>query len=244
VPNGRARALFDRQLERVVGAVGIEGEARHALAQTASELSTALLAPWRLGSTRSAVLDATRRGLDRIATLVARLPAPVDDLATLEQRAAQVRRGVATTLTVLQGLLVTSTAATDGVSGLPAIVVNAGIAQVASIITGLAEWYLVGSYAAHLMRRAGIEPNGHDLRPVVNAALLSRDAPEAEGRLIARWIGRGVLEAVPFLSAYPSQRVRRAGERLEATDPLLWPRRSGGARPLQLPRGADPPRAV
>jgi hypothetical protein len=242
------RALLDRQMERMVGALGVEREARQALAQTATEVTAALLQPWRRGSARAAVSDATHRGLDRIATLVARVPAPVHDLATLEQRAAQVRRGVSTALTLFQGLLVTSTAATDGVSGPPAIVVDAGIAQVASVMTGLAEWYLVGSYAARLMRGAGIKPEGHDLRPIVNAVLLSRDAtlavPEAEGRLVARWIGRGAVEAVPFLSAYPSQRVRRAGERLEATDPRLWPRRSGGAGPLALPSGAEPPRAV
>ncbi len=228
---GRVRVLLDRQVEKLVAAVGAEGEARRALVKTAAEVGAAVRTPWRIRSTRSAVTDAARRGLDAMAGVVARHPAPIDDVAALEQRASEVRRGVAAALIAVQGVLVTTTAATDGLGGPPSLVVDAGIAQVAAVLTGLAEWYLVGSYAVALMRRAGIEPEGHHLRPIVNAALLSGArtldthlaVAEAEGRLIGRWIGRGVLDAVPFVSAYPNGRARRAGERLGAMDPRSWP---------------------
>jgi len=228
---GRFRALVDRQVERIAAAVRVDEAARLELTQTARELAAVVRTPWRVRATKSAIAAAATRGLDRIADVVVRHPAPVTDAGGLEQRANQVRRGISAALTAVQGVLATSTAATDGVGAPPAVAVDAAVAQVASVLTGLAEWYLVGSYAVNLMRKAGIEPDARRLRLVVNAALLSRDRtldarmaqPDAEPRLIARWIGRGVLEAVPFLSAYPTQRVRRAGERLEAVSPHAWP---------------------
>jgi len=251
VPRGRVRELFDRQVERLVPAEGLDGEVRRLLAKTASELGAAFHKPWRLRSTRAALAGGARRGLDRMATVVVRLPAPIEDLATLDQRAGQVRRGVLAALTAAQGLLATSAAATEGVGAPPALAVDAAVAQVASVLTGLAEWYLLGSYAVALMRQAGVDPEDRDLRAVVNAALLSRDPAvgntaavgDAEARIIARWAGRGLLEAVPLASAYPTRRVRRAGERLEATDPSTWPRRPppDAAPRLALPAPGRPP---
>ncbi|HEY2427428.1 MAG TPA: hypothetical protein VGI06_00750 [Acidimicrobiales bacterium] len=220
------RSWANQAHDRIAGSTGLEGEAGAAALESARELREAARRPWRVRATRRAIGVAVVRGLDRMASVVASSPAPIEDIDTLDQYAGRTRHGVTAALTVVQGTLFAGAAATDGGGGPPAVVLDAGVAQVASVLTGLAEWYFVGSYTVFLLRRAQLSAEPHELRRIVNAAMLSRFEtidpdlldPGAEGRLILRWIGRGVADVVPLVSGLPTQRVRRAGRRLEGSD--------------------------
>jgi hypothetical protein len=226
VLRARLRSFADRQHGRLARSTGLEGEAGAALAETARELAEATRAPWRVRATKRSVAAAGARGLDRVAGIVVGAPASIDDVDTLDEHASHVRHGVAATLALIQGALVAQSAVTDGVGAPPALAIDAAVAQVAAVLTGLAEWYLVASYAVCLMQRQGIEAEPLYLRRIVNAALLSRHddldpqylEPGVEGRLILRWVARGVAGAIPLLSGYPTQRVRKAGRRLQNAD--------------------------
>ena len=204
----------------------MEGPAAEAIEVSARELGEAARRPWRVRATREALMAAAVQGLDRMAGVVARSPAPIEDLDTLDQYASRTRHGVVVALTAVQGTLFATTVATEGGGGPPSIVLDAGVAQLASVLTGMAEWYFVASYAVHLAQRQGIELDAPQLRRIVNAAFVSAGSqidrhgldPGAEGRLVLRWIGRGVLDVLPLVSGLPTQRVRRAGQRLERSD--------------------------
>jgi hypothetical protein len=222
----RLHTFVDHQQLRLARSTGLQGEAGAALAESVRELAEATRRPWKLPATKRSIAATATRGLDRLAGIVINAPASIDDLDTLDQRASNVRHGVSAALTAIQGTLATGTVASDGLGGPPAVAIDAVVAQAASLLTGLAEWYLVGSYAAWLMNGVGLDPEPRSIRRVVNAALLSRHdtieahflEPHAEGRLILRWMARGVADAVPFLSGYPTQRVRKAGRRLQNAD--------------------------
>jgi len=222
----RFHSLAGQIQERIARSTGLEGEAGGAVAESARELGAAARRPWQVRATRQSVVAATVRGLDRMAGVVISAPAPIDDLDTLDQYASRTRHGVTAALAAVQATLAAGTVGTEGAGGPPSVVLDAGAAQVASVLTGLAEWYFLGSFASRLMRRKGIAVDPDHLRRIVNAAMLSRGEtvdprhlePRAEGRLILRWVGRGVLDIVPLVSGFPTQRVRRAGERLQRTD--------------------------
>jgi hypothetical protein len=222
----RVDTFVDDQQLRLVRSTRLQGEAGAALAESVRELAEATRRPWNLRATKRSIAATATRGLDRLAGIVINAPASIDDLDGLDQRATHLRQGVSAALTAIQGTLATGTVASDGLGGPPAVAIDAVVAQAASLLTGLAEWYLVGSYAAWLMNGVGLDPEPRSIRRVVNAALLSRHdsiearflEPHVEGRLIFRWITRGVANAVPFLSGYPTQRVRKAGRRLQKAD--------------------------
>jgi len=225
--SSRLRTFTDQQLSRLARSTGLRGEAGAAIIETMREFQRGLRLSWRLTDIRAQVSAAASRGLDRMSGIVARVPMSIPDVDTLDHEAGVVRHGVFLVLSSIQGLLAVTTASTEGAGGPPSIVIDAAVAQVASLITGLAEWYLVGSYAMKLLEDLGVKADPATLRLIVNATLLSRSehsiderflGPGAERRLIVRWVGRGVVEALPVVSGFPSRRVRRAGTRLEQTD--------------------------
>ena len=190
--------------------------------------------PARAAGRRSPI-KATRavvdRALDRTAGLCLTSRVPIESSGQLERAAERARKGVAGGgARLLRWLAAAGLAVAVGTDGLsvPAVVaLDVVLGQVLSMIEGISEWYLVGVYAAWLLRQAGVEPDPRTLRRIVDAALLSRGGksldgttidPAAERRLVTRWIWSGTLDAVPGLSLFGGRSVRHAARCLEKTD--------------------------
>ncbi len=90
---------------------------------------------------------------------------------------------------------------------------------------GCCDWYNTGSYLVRRLRQEGITVDRTEVRRLTNAALMSKGsavdqralARSTELRLVRSWVGRGVVDALPFGSSL-GRASARAADRIDQTD--------------------------
>jgi len=96
---------------------------------------------------------------------------------------------------------------------------------VASVVHGFCDWYNTGSYVVRRLRQLGIVADRTEVRRLTNAALMSKGsqvderalAASTELRLVRGWVGRGLVDALPFGSSLGRAAVR-ACARIDQSD--------------------------
>jgi hypothetical protein len=153
-------------------------------------------------------------------------PAALYDRQGMELLAARQSRSIGTAVGALQLALVGAAAASTLEGGpVLALAIDGVVGQVASVVHGCCDWYNVGSYLVRRLRREGITVDRTEVRRLTNAALMSKGSavdPRAlvrstELRLIRSWVGRGLVDALPFGSSLGRASVRSA-DRIDETD--------------------------
>ena len=163
--------------------------------------------------------------------LCARELIQVENLRQLDDWMDRVRKTLTRAEKLVQiwlaGAGILGAAPTETMSIWAALGLDLVLGQAVSLLLGLSEWFVVGTYAAYLLRQEGIEPEPRLLRLIVDGTLLTRGGktvnPEdirsrAEARLVVRWFRLGVMDAVPGLSLLGGRSVHHAGLSLERTD--------------------------
>lgn len=106
-----------------------------------------------------------------------------------------------------------------------ALAIDGVVGQVASVVHGLCDWYTTGSYLVRRLDACGLTVGPAEVRRLTNAALMSR-SPAVDARLLdrstelrlaRRWIGHGVIDALPFGTSVGKVAVRAAA-RVDRTD--------------------------
>jgi hypothetical protein len=106
------------------------------------------------------------------------------------------------------------------------------VGQVASVVHGFCDWYNTGSYLVRRLRQLGIDVDRAEVRRLTNAALMSKGsqvderalAVSTELRLVRGWVGRGLVDALPFGSSL-GRAAARACARIDGTDLEMLVRR-------------------
>ena len=102
-------------------------------------------------------------------------PAVVYDLAGVEQLAARQTRSIQTAVGALQVALAAAAAGSALEGGLfLALAVDGLVGQVAAVVHGVCDWYVVGSYVVRRLRAEGLEVEVAEVRRLTNAALVDR----------------------------------------------------------------------
>jgi hypothetical protein len=227
---GQIRSLGRVNYRQLATSTGLPIDVTDIMSDAVKRIGLASRHPWRLGTTPKVMAEAVGHTLDLFAGRCLR-DMSTTDLKVLETKAERWQVGVSGTLDTMQKVVLTAGALgalpTEGSSMIAAAGMDLLLGEIESLLMGLGVWYLVGTYAAYLAGQSHVELSPHDLRRIVNGALLSRNghptksenlAAKAEARLILRWFGRGIAEAVPFLPGIGSRQVKSAGRSLEATD--------------------------
>jgi hypothetical protein len=164
--------------------------------------------------------------LDWMSGQVLEHPAPLYDREGVELLAARQGRSIATAMGALQLALVTA-AATTTLEGGPvlALAIDGAVGQVASVVHGFCDWYNAGSYLVRRLGEQGIRLDRSEVRRLTNAALMSRGRAidertlgrATELRLVRSWVGRGLVDALPFGSTLGRASSHAAG-RIDETD--------------------------
>lgn len=174
----------------------------------------------------TAVRDAPPLLLDRLSTLVVEHPGVAYDRAGVEELCTRQTKSIATAVGALQLALVTGAAATTLEGGpVLALGIDVAVGQVAAVVAGACDWYAVASYLVHQLAREGVVLQPGEIRTLTNAALVSRRGPilpdslnqATELRLLRQWVGRGMVDALPFGSRL-GRGAPRAIDRIEASD--------------------------
>jgi hypothetical protein len=106
-----------------------------------------------------------------------------------------------------------------------ALAIDGGVGQVASVVHGFCDWYNTGSYVVRRLEAAGLAVDRTEVRRLTNAALVSRGKTvderalvgSTELRLIRSWVGRGLIDALPFGSTL-GRASPRAAARIDHSD--------------------------
>jgi hypothetical protein len=106
-----------------------------------------------------------------------------------------------------------------------ALAIDGAIGQVASVVHGFCDWYNTGSYVVRRLNESGTGVDRAEVRRLTNAALMSRGrtvderalARSTELRLVRGWVGRGLVDALPFGSTLGRASVR-AADRIDGSD--------------------------
>ena len=226
----RARARFAQALRSLLRPEGLPEEAAAELEATFGTVGREALSggPGRLRRLRVELRAAPPRLLDRMSRQVLDHPAALYDRQGMELLAARQTRSIATAVGALQLALVGAAAASTLEGGpVLALAIDGVVGQVASVVHGCSDWYNVGSYLVRRLRQEGITVDSTEVRRLTNAALMSKGstvdqralARSTELRLVRSWVGRGVVDALPFGSNLGRASVRTA-ERIDRTD--LW----------------------
>ena len=236
----RARAAFTRNLRALLTPDGLPEGASAELESAMGDIGRQALlrGPGRLRRLRAEVAAAPPRLIDWISSQVVDHPAVVYDLAGVEQLAARQTRSIQTAVGALQVALAAAAAGSALEGGLfLALAVDGLVGQVAAVVHGVCDWYVVGSYVVRRLRAEGLEVEVAEVRRLTNAALVSRGATvdaaalarSSELRLVRRWSANGVVDALPFGSSL-GRASARAVARIDASDlaALLASLRSGG----------------
>jgi hypothetical protein len=153
-------------------------------------------------------------------------PALVDDHQAVELLAARQARSIARAMGALQLALVGAAAASTLEGGpVLALAIDGGVGQVASVVHGFCDWYNTGSYVVRRLEAAGLAVDRTEVRRLTNAALVSRGKTvderalvgSTELRLIRSWVGRGLIDALPFGSTL-GRASPRAAARIDHSD--------------------------
>jgi hypothetical protein len=165
----------------------------------------------------------------------------VYDRQGVEQLSARQTRSISTAVGALQLALVGAAAASTLEGGpVLALAIDGAVGQVASVVHGFCDWYNTGSYLVRRLARDGIALDRTEVRRLTNAALMSKGSSiddrslgrSTELRLMRHWVGRGLVDALPFGSSLGKASVR-ATERIDGTDLVaLVERLRSEGRPL------------
>jgi hypothetical protein len=182
--------------------------------------------PGRLRRLRAEVRAAPPRLLDWMSGQVLEHPAALYDPQGVELLAGRQTRSIATAVGALQLALVGAAAASTLEGGpVLALAIDGAVGQVASVVHGFCDWYNTGSYIVRRLRQQGITVDRTEVRRLTNAALMSKGhrvderalAASTELRLVRGWVGRGLVDALPFGSSLGRAAVR-ACARVDESD--------------------------
>jgi hypothetical protein len=224
----RARARFAQALRTLLRPEGLPEEAAAELEATFGTVGREAFSggPGRLRRLRVEVRAAPPRLLDWMSGQVLDHPAALYDRQGVELLAARQTRSIATAVGALQLALVGAAAASTLEGGpVLALAIDGVVGQVASVVHGCCDWYNAGSYLVRRLRQEGITVDRSEVRRLTNAALMSKGsvvdkralARSTELRLVRSWVGRGVVDALPFGSSLGRASVRTA-DRIDQTD--------------------------
>ncbi len=180
----------------------------------------------RLRRVRVQLRAAPPRLLDWMSGQVLEHPAVLYDQRGVELLASKQGRSISTAMGALQLALVTAAAATTLEGGpVLALAIDGAVGQMASVVHGLCDWYNTGSYLVRRLDQHGIVVDRAEVRRLTNAALMSKGKvvdPQALGRstelrLIRGWVGRGLVDALPFGSTLGRASLRAAA-RIDDSD--------------------------
>jgi hypothetical protein len=234
-PSGRLGAAFARARTASTAAFGsllrpdgLPAEAAAQLEAVFGRMGTEIFSGGRgrLRRARDQIRSAPPRLLDWMSGQVLDHPADVEDRAAVEALAARQGRSIATAMGGLQLALVGAAAASTLEGGpVLALAIDGGVGQVASVVHGFCDWYNTGSYLVRRLDAAAIAVDAAEVRRLTNAALMSRGrtvdeaalARSTELRLVRGWVGRGLVDALPFGSTL-GRASPRAAERIDRTD--------------------------
>ncbi len=224
----RARARFAQSLRSLLRPEGLPEEAAAELEAAFGTVGREAFSggPGRLRRLRVEVRAAPPRLLDWMSGQVLEHPAVLYDRQGVELLAGRQTRSIATAVGALQLALVGAAAAST-LEGGPflALAIDGVVGQVASVVHGFCDWYNTGSYLVRRLRSQGITVDRSEVRRLTNAALMSKGDlvdrraldRSTELRLVRRWVGRGVVDALPFGSSLGRASVR-AADRIDRTD--------------------------
>jgi hypothetical protein len=224
----RARASFAQAARSLLRPEGLPAEAaaqlEAAFGRVGREVITA--GPGRLRRVRAQIRAAPPRLLDWMSGQVLEHPAVLYDHEGVELLASRQTRSIATAMGALQLALVAAAAASTLEGGpLLALAIDGAVGQMASVVHGFCDWYNTGSYLVRRLNEADIAVDRAEVRRLTNAALMSRGKavdPRAldrstELRLIRSWVGRGLVDALPFGSTL-GRASPRAAARIDHSD--------------------------
>ncbi len=224
----RARARLSQGLRSLLRPEGLPDEALNELESTLGDVGRKAFSggPGRLRRLRIELAAAPPRLVDWMSGQVLEHPAALYDVDGVELLASRQTRSIATAVGALQLALVGAAAASTLEGGpILAIAIDGGVGQVASVVHGFCDWYNTGSYLVRRLRQQGITVDRTEVRRLTNAALMSKGprveeralAASSELRLARSWVGRGLVDALPFGSSLGRAAVRACG-RIDQTD--------------------------
>jgi hypothetical protein len=224
----RARARFAQALRSLLRPEGLPEEAAAELEATFGTVGREVFSggAGRLRRLRVELRAAPPRLLDWMSGQVLEHPAALYDRQGVELLAARQTRSIATAVGALQLALVGAAAASTLEGGpVLALAIDGVVGQVASVVHGCCDWYNTGSYLVRRLRQEGITVDRTEVRRLTNAALMSKGsavdqralARSTELRLVRSWVGRGVVDALPFGSSL-GRASARAADRIDQTD--------------------------
>jgi len=224
----RARAASARGLRSLLAPDGLPAGVTAKLESTFGDIGREVLTagPGRLRRVRAQVAATPPKLLDWTSTQVVAHPAVVYDVAGVEELAARQTRSIGSAVGALQLALVGAAAASTLEGGpFVAVAIDGVVGQVAAVVHGLCDWYNTGSYLVRRLDREGLVADVGEVRRLTNAALMSRGrtvdermlARSTEFRLVRRWAGNGLVDALPFGSSLGKASVR-AAERIDHSD--------------------------
>jgi len=224
----RARASFVQALRSLLRPEGLPAEAAAQLEAAFVGLGRELVSGGRghLRRVHNQIRGAPPRLLDWMSGQVLEHPAILYDREGVELLSARQGRSISTAVGALQVALVAAAAASTLEGGpVLALAIDGGVGQVASVVHGFCDWYNTGSYLVRRLNASGIAVDRSEVRRLTNAALMSKGrtvderalSRSTELRLVRSWIGRGLVDALPFGSSLGRASLRATG-RIEASD--------------------------
>lgn len=224
----RARAAFSRGLRNLLAPDGLPTGASAELEAAFGDIGREALTggPGRMRRVRGQVAAAPPRLLDWMSTQVIDHPAVLYDVAGVEELAGRQTKSIGTAVGALQLALIGAAAAST-LEGGPflAVAIDGVVGQVAAVVHGMCDWYNTGSYLVRRLDHLGIDVDVADVRRLTNAALMSKGksidermlARSTEFRLVRRWAGNGLVDALPFGSSLGKVSIK-AAERVDGSD--------------------------
>jgi len=227
----RARAAFSRGLRTLLAPDGLPTGASAELEAALGDIGRQVLTPGpgRLRRVRAEVAAAPPRLLDWMSTQVIEHPAVVYDVAGIEALSSRQTKSIQTAVGALQLALVGAASASTLEGGpILALAIDGAVGQVAAVVHGVCDWYNTGSYVVRRLDQLDLRADVGEIRRITNAALMSKGrtvedrmlARSTEFRLIRRWSGNGLVDALPFGSSLGKSSVK-AAERIDGTD-VAW----------------------
>lgn len=224
----RARSAFAQAFRSLLRPEGLPADAAAQLEAVFGRVGGEIFSGGRgrMRRARAQIRSAPPRLLDWMSGQVVDHPALVDDHQAVELLAARQARSIARAMGALQLALVGAAAASTLEGGpVLALAIDGGVGQVASVVHGFCDWYNTGSYVVRRLEAAGLAVDRTEVRRLTNAALVSRGKTvderalvgSTELRLIRSWVGRGLIDALPFGSTL-GRASPRAAARIDHSD--------------------------
>jgi hypothetical protein len=223
-----ARARFAHALKSLLRPEGLPAEAVGELEAVFGDIGREAISGGRgrLGRLRAQVRAAPPRLLDWMSGQVLEHPAILYDREGVELLASRQSRSISAAVGGLQLALVAAAAASTLEGGpVLALAIDGVVGQVASVVHGFCDWYNTGSYVVRRLNAGGITVSRAEVRRLTNAALMSKGrtieeralARSTELRLVRSWVGRGLIDALPFGTSLGRASLRAIG-RIDASD--------------------------